>query len=112
MRRDASGVEQVRAVCSRRRGPQGFRAARYHDVWVIGAELFTMSQAALQHGPTRRVQWHPIGPLSQSDAAARVIDVVEAQGSDFSDRSPVQQGEDADQGFMGVHVRFVGPPSK
>ena len=48
--------------------------------------------------------------LAKPDGLSKRIDIVAGQQPDFATGSAMQQGEDADQGFMRMHQQVGGPP--
>lgn len=69
-----------------------------------------MGQTALHDRPARRVHRDRMRSLAKPDGLSNRIDIVAGQQPDFATGSAMQQGEDADQGFMRMHQQVGGPP--
>ena len=99
-------VGQVRARCWCHPGLGDFGD---HDVWVAGPELFSMGEAAFDSGEAGRVQGHWMGAAIDTDSAGVSVDVGGFQASNLDVVEGVEQRQQPDGGFVGMHIVAGGP---
>ena len=79
-------------------------AAGDDHVRVLGAELVSVLEAALQRREAERVERHRVGSTTECHCSGCGVDVVDREGSQLADRRAVQQREQPDERLVRVTV--------
>ena len=93
-------------------GPAGFGGAGDQHIWVVGAQLLAVGDAALQDRPAGRVQRHRVRACPQPDGPRGGVELVESQQADLAAGGGVQQRQNPEQGLVGVDSGIAGPAVK
>jgi len=79
-------------------------AAGDEHVRVLGAELLSVGEAAVERGEAEWVERDWVRPAAEPDRSRCGVDVVDGEGSQLADRRAVQQREQPDERLVRVTV--------
>lgn len=112
VRGDACRFEDMGEVGRRRRCPQCLGPSGDDDVRVAGAQLLAVGEASFQRRPADRIERDRLRPVTEPDAAGSLVDIVQAQQPQFPAGGPMEQGQQAEQRFMGMHSGVSRPAAE